>query len=65
MKRSPPETDLHVPRSAAIFAVFVWSGRVNPRHTQTPEQLGNIINNAFSIQSGEHSERRKQTHFTK
>lgn len=37
MKRPPPEPDLHIPRSAAIFAVFVWSGRVNPRNTQTPE----------------------------
>lgn len=63
MKRSPPETDLHIPRSAAIFAVFVWSGRVNPRHTQTPEQLGNIITRSLSIQSGEHSARRKTIYF--
>lgn len=38
MECSPPEPDLHVPRSAAIFAVFVWSGRMNSRDTQTPEQ---------------------------
>lgn len=37
MKGPAPEPDLHVPGSAAIFAVFVGSGWVNPRDPQTPE----------------------------
>lgn len=37
MQRSPPKSDLHVPRSTAIFAIFVGSGWMKPRDAKTPE----------------------------
>lgn len=36
MQSSPPKANLHVPGSAAVFSIFVWSGWVQPRDSQTP-----------------------------